>query len=315
MSFRESLSKIPTDFTRKYDFPELVYTEQFLKEERALIQQLDDTLAALEKSYRAQATSYTSTAPQPSNIRNLAPESSLVRYFLESRNVLSANFSRFALQFGQLRASGSGPLRESFNTSYKSIGAELTRIRQSLSEIIDKLVASVKYHDRLVTQLSTIPLANLQQFQKVIAELDDKVDKAQTFYLQFRQRFLEYCQARDAIFGQIDTILRDTSDSLKSVVSEAWKIDGSLFEPGKADAFQNSSIGFNPSLWTDEAPPRVTRAFQVTVDRQIDVGDGPPLTGDHEYALVEALGDFWSIRDGAGKVWSVPAECIIPMPK
>jgi hypothetical protein len=325
MIFRDSLWKIPTDFTKKVDFAELAYAEQCLKDHKNMIQQLDDSLSALEKAYRAQASTFNSSAPLPTNIHVVTPESALLRFFAESHTVLAARFSNFAVQLSTLRTSRLVHLHESFKSHSRTINAELSRARLLLTDPVEKLASVCKLHEKLIGALVSLCVqgarspgssaAMAQALQRTVADFDDRLDRATTQYLQFRSKFTEYCRARDPLFEHIDALVIESSKEIRAIIDDAWAIDSALFEEGKRDQFVDRSPGFNPNLFTDEEPPPPSGTFAVTVDREVEVGPNQTLTGDDVYILIEANGDDWKVRDKHKNIWSVPAECIVPMPK
>jgi hypothetical protein len=321
MTFRGSLWKIPTDFTKKVDLPELGYAEQYLKEQKNIIQQLDDTLSALEKSYRSQANTFNTSSPIPSSIRCSTPEAALLHHFAETRTVLAARFSNYAVQLSTLRTSRLSPLRDGFNFHSKTISAELGRLRSILADPIEKVGTVCKAHEKLIGALSGLcikagrsPTAP-PNLQRAVAEFDDRLDKANIQYLQFRSKFMEYCRARDPLFEQIDTLATETAKGLRAIIADAWAIDEAVVGAEKRDQFVERPASFLPNFATDDEPVRPAGNFRVTIDRPVEVAPSRTITGDDTYVLVDASGDDWQIRDAAGNVWSVPAECIVPMPK
>ena len=145
---RNGLCKIPTDLSQKYEFPELTYCQAVLKEQKRVVKQIDEALSSLKKAYQAQAA----TIGPLSNIsyRQIALESARFRHFVEARQQLASQFSKYSVDITNLRASKVAPLRSSLSERYKGIVADIAKMRSSMSEPIEKLTKEVKSHEKSI---------------------------------------------------------------------------------------------------------------------------------------------------------------------
>jgi hypothetical protein len=213
------------------------------------------------------------------------------------------------------------PLRESFNFHSKTINAEIVRLRSLLVDPIEKVASACKAHEKAIGGLSNICMqtarvpANSQNLQRAIAEFDDRLDKANTQYLQFRAKYIEYYRARDPLFEQVDALATAISKDIRTIIEEAWAVDASVVGDGKRHKFTERTAAVMANSGADDEAIRVSGNFMVTVDLTVEVSQGRTITGNDVYVLIDANGDDWQVRDKDGNVWSVPAECIVPMPK
>lgn len=317
-----SLNKIPTDFSKKWDCPELYFCERFLKEQRDLVKEVEEAIAAMEKGYKAQAASIDTLSGLG---KKQALEFGRFRYFLEAHQILAARFSEYSVRLGSLRNNKVAPLNQSFKTNYKSVVHDLGKIKTAFIEMTDGLTRMTKHHSGMISTL--VESTNPNQRQAVlqggltrerINQFDMNNERVWNYYLQYRTRFLEFCKARDTIFKRSDALLASTAKEIKEIMDIAWQVDESLFEAGKKDGFVDTQkgMGLPVGFWDSEQQTRPSSGqFRVTVDRKIEVEGGRILSDNEVYVLVEAEGDNWKVKDRDGSVWEVPAESIVPMPK
>ena len=314
---RNGLCKIPTDLSQKYDFPELAYCQAVLKEQKRVVKQIDEALGALKKAYQAQAA----TIGPLSNIsyRQIALESGRFRHFVEARQQLASQFSKYSVDITNLRASKVAPLRSSLSERYKGIVADIAKMRSSMSEPIEKLTKEVKSHEKSIAGVVAAALSRQQsaqqQLSKEVMELDERLTHASNAYLLYRKKFGEFWTARENVLTRADAFLADASKEIRVILDKAWEVDATLFEPGKKDTFVDSQKPLVPTLTRQPNPPRSSDKFMVFIDGTINVGGGKTISDDEEYELVKADGDIWRLKDKRGAEWDVPAIHIVPKPR
>lgn len=326
MTLANLLWKIPTDFSMKYDFPEIFFLESYLQSERDIIVQLDSVLSSLVKGYKASEAAYVSSnASKKNNYSIDSPEFGLFRHFLESHTRFFLKFKEITGRLSEVQSKKTAPLIEKFNNSLKMINTDLSRLKSIINEPIEHLTSSRKNYEQLLSKLiNTITSKKLspnvlnQQLPRALSAVDTKLQRVQTLYLEFRTKFLEYCQSRDRVFQQAEELLNATALEIKKVIDDVATIDGDAIKQIVGEAEKKEiNIDFNkvvePQFWNKPSQKRKKGTFTVTVDRTIEVDSENKITPDDEYEIVDACGDEWQIKDKKGQVWNVPLEFLIPL--
>lgn len=326
MTLANLLWKIPTDFTLKYDFPDILFLESYLQSEKDIILQLDSVLSALVKGYKANEAAYVSSCTAKKSSYSVdSPEYALFRHFLESHNRFFMKFREITTRLSEIQSKKTAPLVEKFNNSLKMVNTDLSRLKSIINEPIEHLTNSRRNYEQLLSKLiSTITSKKLsqnvlnQQLPRALSAVDTKLQRVQTLYLEFRVKFIEYCQSRDRVFQQAEELLNATALEIKKVIDDITKIDGDTIKQIVGDAEKKEfNIDFNkivePSFWNKPSQKRKKESFIVTVDRTIEVDSENKITPDEEYEIVDASGDEWQIKDKKGHVWNVPLEFLIPL--
>lgn len=321
LTFTNSFWKIPTDFSNKYEFPELNYINDFLKGEKALVKQIGPTLAALDKAYRSQAVSFSSQTVKTEGILPNTLESVKFANFVNTHFQQSVKFFQYAQAVAKLKATQADPLKESFNNHFKILVGEITKLRMIVQTAVDELHSSYKgypkYFSRLQQACSALQTQPGQaaefQFQKAISAHDNKLKNMEGKYITFHQKWIEYCASRDELFSQIDVFIEESGKSLTKLIDEAEKIDIGQFDPSKIQTeYKVSHYVIKPAFYGDEKPKKMTTRFMVTVDREIEVSPSTILTPKDIFEVVSAVGDEWTIKDRTAKQWNVPSEYLVP---
>jgi hypothetical protein len=224
--------------------------------------------------------------------------------------------SGHATEFGNFRLTKCAPVKEIFTSKAKQLSLEIGKTRKILKDPIQKLSEAIRSYEKDLRYLIQISggrfLQGAQQaVVKWVGEINNRIiDILDLYNSKFRTKFKDYWTMRSALLTQADAILNESSEGLRKILDEAWQIDGNLFSGEPI-----SERVENGKDWIDAGEgSSVCNGFAVTVNRNVNVGDEKVLNGDEVYVLVEAVGDFWKVRDGLGGVWVVPAECIVPMP-
>lgn len=324
MTLSNLLWKIPTDFSLKYDYPDILFLVSYLQSERDIIYQLDSALSGLVKGYKASEAAYTSSLSKRSTNSIDSPENALFRHFVDSHNRFFLKFREITKNLANIQSTKTAPLIEKFNNSLRMINTDLSRLKSIIHEPIEHLISSRKKYDQLLSKLfNTIAnkkaMPNLiYQQQKDLSAVDIKLQRIQTLYLEFRSKFLEYCQNRDRVFQQAEELLNATASEIKKVIDEISKIDSETINQIVGDSEKKDfSVDINkvvePTFWTKHSPKRKKEKFTVTIDRIIEVDSDNKITPDDEYEIVDACGDEWQIKDKNGQIWTVPLEFLIPL--
>lgn len=324
MSLANLLWKIPTDFSIKYDFPDILFLESYLQSEKDIIYQLDSVLSGLIKGYKANEASYVSSLSRRSSYSIDSPEYSLFRHFVESHNRFFLKFREITTRLSDVQSKKTAPLIEKFNNSLKMVNTDLSRLKSIINEPIEHLTNSRKNYDQLLSKLiNTITSKKLsqnvlnQQLPRALSAVDAKLQRVQTLYLEFRAKFLEYCQNRDRVFQQAEELLNATSLEIKKVIDDISKIDGETINQIIGDDKKEFNVDINkivePTFWSKPPQKKKKGTFAVTVDRIIEVDSENKITPDDEYEIVDANGDEWKIKDKKGQTWNVPLEFLIPL--
>ena len=310
-SFQTLLCKIPKNIDTKQIFVEIKFVSGFLNQYKKYLNYAYEFINVIEKSYRSAATSLESMSEKCSVISNDLPESNIFSSYVTSHKKRSKILLDRANALAELQKKSFKTLIESFDLRRKSFEARLSNLKQLVQPSLDDIYKSLNGYDKYFTKLQQSVSAQqsqnyLQQFQKAITKLDEKLTRTQTNYNCFHTKFAEYCSDRDIIFGEIDKLIADTSEELKNIIQKASLIDKGYIEPIN---FNQPKIEVDiSSCWNetkDETPK--TDKFTVTLLSNILCGE-TKLNVNDTFTVVEAKGDYWTIEDENHNKWEVPSD-------
>ena len=189
---RSSLWTIQTDFTHKNEFRELTYCQAFLKEQKRMVKQLDMSLAALEKGYKAQAATMGALVGGP--CRLYALESARVKHFTEQHQLLAAQFSKYSVDLANLRGGKVATLRSALSANYKSITTDLAKMKSAITEPSERVSSRIKNHERSINNVVSVasgkqPMGVMKQqpiavqLARELRHLDEEMDASWDSYL------------------------------------------------------------------------------------------------------------------------------------
>lgn len=329
MSFESLLWKVPNDFTQKYDYPDIYFLASYLRNEKEMISQIDQTILALEKGYKNYESTFSSVSSKRNPEFEGTSENSLFKSFVDSHNSICTKFAEISRKFSEIRTKKSTPLIEKFNNSLKMIMSELSGLKSIISDSYDQVHQNRKAYEQSYAKIHQLavsysqnkinPNVQSQQILKLFTSVDNKLKRLQNSYFDFRSKFLDYCQKRDKVFYQSDQLLHIAADEIQKVMNEAIKVDKDIvsaltdYNEPNLEADLAKIIEF--ALWKKTPQPKKKEKFIVTVDRNIEIDEGFTITPDNEYEVVDASGDDWEIVDKNKRKCRIPLEFIVPLNK
>lgn len=318
MEIQSSFWKVPDNFFKKYDFPELTILFKVLSDQKKLIDQLEIAYSTLERTYKSTANAMSSRS-----LTSIAIESSdeccQFNELIQSHNLLSRKFSNYAEKFGILRVNKLVPLKANYNNSAKNVTLEMNRLKQVLSQPFEELVEMRNSLDKYIKELQKLcsiqqpTQQDIQKIGKFIDGINKKLVKINNCYMAYRVKFDEYCKYREQLLIKIEKLVCDSKEEIKKLIDEGRNVDQDIAQQQKIN---NNHINTEISapLFKNVNKEESSNNFVVTVERTINIhGTNEKLTPDESYVVIEALGDNWKIKNSKNEVFVVSSECFIPI--
>lgn len=318
MEINSSLWKVPNDFFKKYDFPELTVINKIFKDQKKLIDQLENSFSILEKTYKSAANSMSSHSLTTIAVAT-NDEINQFNQMVQSHNLLSKHFANYSQKFGYLRVNKLVPFQNNFQNKIKNVELEMNRVKLILNQPFEELVKARVSLDRYINELQKLCLIQqptqqeVQRIDKFIVGTNKKLMKINQCYMSYRIKFDEYCNAREQLLNRIDKLVNDSKSEIKEMIDEGKIIDQDMFQsPPSSNESLNKEI--NSGLFKQPEPKENKNDFKVTVDRDINInGTNEKLSPSESYVVVEARGDKWKIKNNKNEIFIVSSECLVPI--
>ncbi|OHT04260.1 hypothetical protein TRFO_28313 [Tritrichomonas foetus] len=319
-SFQTLLCKIPRNLDQKQIFVEIRFTSQFLKTYKKYIFHVYDIISSLERSYRSAASTFLSAIQKTNSISNGLPNSNLIMAYVNSHEKRVAKLNQRAALLQSLLNEPFAKLKTNLTHQKKQLKIDLKNLKSLIQSSLDDLYKSINGYDKYFIMLQKTSSNSAYQSaaipskeqMKAITKLDEKLARTQTAYNIFHQKFAEYCRLRDIIFGKIDKLVFDTSEELKNIINHATRVDSSFLDEFE---FNQPKIEVDLSSCFDEdensEDENEQTFFFVNPEFPIVCGD-TTLSPNETLAVMEAVGDMWTVHDRAGKQFLVPAKHLCP---
>ena len=315
-SFQTLLCKIPQNLDQKQIFVEIKFTSEFLTQFKKYIFHVFDIFAAIEKSYRQAANTFTSAIQKTTTISNGLPDSNIVLSFVNSHERRVEQLNKRAYKFANIQNNQFLKLKNNFHARKKQLSSDLQKLKSFVQPSLDDLYKSLNGYDKYFNLLQkSVTNPNPAQQIKAITQLDEKLSRTQYNYNNFHQKFGEYCKRRDQIFGDIDKLVAETIAELNDIIRQAMEIDKGLIE--EID-FNQSNVEVNLSnFWTETLDEEVMKNtnsnsdFYVTPEKEIKTDKGIISPGE-VLKVIEANGDYWLVQSKANEKFEVPSKHLKP---
>lgn len=285
-----------------------------ITEEARFAKTFENTLVALEKSYRNFVAGQ-SAAPKLSSVPPTAPEFLALRAVLLSHQKLSDQFESYAEKIDFIRRNTIAPLQVRVSARAKALLEQEQKIQAPCLQAMANLHKGIDNYPKKVAKVKQAAQnagKNAQAqavFAKSLAEMNEKLVHIEQHFNAFQLAYAEYSRARERLLGEVDAFVGEVRAVFEESAKNLASIDAAIVEQTQSVVLAESLEDEVAKLWADpaqeEKPP-----FVVTLDRDIVV-DGKQLLAKNKYILVEAEGDQWRISN-RDESWVVPAEIVEP---
>jgi hypothetical protein len=311
MSLVDRVYRIPARLDQKGVFTEVTYVLSYLKSETNFLNRCIDLVTALERSYRSSAQSFIAAADMKSPIPLDIPLTNDFVQFRQIRLNYSDRLLEIAQRISAMLSTEFAHIRTSFDVSSKQIKADLKNLQAIVQTPLDNLYASISGYEKYFKQLQQCYM-NPAQAGKAVKNLDEKLARVQNTYSVYHRRFVDYVSAREPLFTFVESVVRGTNETLTDVLSILSNVDGILIRD-LAAAPSSPEPALAPETWAEEEEESET-PFAVKLSQPLIVG-GAPLPVNHPFTVVDSCGRMWTLRDRAGKTWTIPQMYLTPEAK
>lgn len=315
-SMSECLCVIPSNFSQKYDFPEIKLAVEYLRKEQFFLDQIDATLSAIEKVYKSNSASIIQATAQNAQIDPNLPGYNSFKSFYESQIKQFKKYEHYAQLIANLKSTQLNLLVSKFQQQKHYLKAEFKKIQLIIAQPLDDLFKSIRGYDKYFKALysaAASPNNQPQQLMKALQAHDEKLFRIQAQYAAFHAKFIAYSVARKNLFDELTGVLVGTRNECDNVINSIAQIDSS-FLGIQREQYTDPPFEFNTEGLWEEEKTYVNNQFRVTLSQKINVNNKILKPGD-QLLVVSAKGDFWTLKDNiSGQFWNVPQEYLAPIP-
>lgn len=313
----QQLVKNPTNLLDDDVFPEITFMSNYLKNEHLLWKQIDETLLAIEKAYRSFASIFNSSTPKTNQIAVGPPESNIFRTLMIGKKNEADRFEDFAKKISKIHQGQVLILKDgAFNQTVSFIN-DLNLLKNNIYrqlEVVKESIRSYNKHYKKLEQTvfqakGTQQIAN-ETKKAALTVLNEKSVALQNNYNQFYRDFVDYSKKRDEIFAKIDNYLSGISPKTVSIVKSVIEVDNSFFAAPLAESVLKCEVPI-PDWDYDEKEEPEKGTLRVRSSMEINDGE-MKISKLEEFFLIEAIGDYWKIKNSFGQVMTVPCEILVP---
>jgi hypothetical protein len=319
MSLVDRVYRIPARLDQKGVFTEVTYVISYLKSEKKFLDRSFDLVTAVERFYRSSAQAFIATVDVKSPIPLDLPLTSGFVAFGQIRLNHCDRLLEIAQRIAAMLSTEFTHLRTSFDTSSKQVKIELKNLQTIVQAPLDNLYASLSGYDKYFKQLQQCYM-NPGQAGKAVKNLDEKLARVQNNYAVYHRRFVDYVSARDPIFASVESLVRGTNITLNDLFRILSDIDGiAIGDLADAPALRLSARRESdaaaappemPEMWIEEEEEGET-PFTVKLAQPLLVG-GVSLPINYPFTVVDSRGRMWTLKDRAGKNWTIPQMYLTP---